>query len=84
MRGREVHNYFANYATVDDWRFVPGQIEGRPAILVYDPSEPWPRPAYFILLEWEGGKLVGIRDFRHARYAAEGAEMVDVSSSPTR
>ena len=84
MRGREVHNYFANYATVDDWRFVPGQIEGRPAILVYDPSEPQPRPAYFILLEWEGGKLVGIRDFRHARYAAEGAEMIDVSSSPTR
>jgi len=84
MRGREVHTYFGNYASVDDWRLVPGQVEGRPAILVYDPSEPQRPPSYFILLEWDGGKLVAIRDFRHARYAIEGAEMADVSSGPTR
>jgi RNA polymerase sigma-70 factor, ECF subfamily len=82
MRGREVHTYFGNYASVDDWRFVPGQIDGRPAILVYDPTKPQPRPTYFILLEWDGGKLVAIRDFRHARYAVEDAEVVDMSSGP--
>ena len=82
MRGREVHTYFGNYASVDDWRLVPGQVEGRPAILVCDPSEPQRSPSYFILLEWDGGKLVAIRDFRHARYAIEGAEMADVSSGP--
>jgi len=84
MRGREVHTYFGNYASVDDWRLVPRQVEGRPAILVYDPSEPQSPPSYFIMLEWDGGKLVAIRDFRHARYAIEGTEMADVSSGPTR
>ncbi len=83
MSGREVHNYFGNYASVDDWRFVPGQIEGRPAILVYDPGQPrQARPNYFILLEWDDGKLITVRDFRHARYAVEDAEMVDASSGP--
>src|SRR5215470_13800576 len=75
MRGPEVRSYFGNYASVHDWRFVPGQIDGRPAILVYEPGEPRARPAYFILLEWDGGKLVAIRDFRHARYAIEGADI---------
>ena len=79
MRGHEVHRYFGNYASVDDWRLVPGQVDGRPAILVCDPKEPEARPAYFVLLEWDGDRLVGIRDFRHARYAVEGAEMVEVS-----
>jgi RNA polymerase sigma-70 factor (ECF subfamily) len=79
MRGREVGTYFGNYATVHDWRLVPGLIEGRPAVLVFDPREPEGRPTYFILLEWEGGKLVGIRDFRHARYVVEGAELLEVA-----
>jgi hypothetical protein len=29
-----------------------------------------------VLLEWAGHRLIGIRDFRHARYAAEGAELL--------
>ena len=82
LRGREVHTYFGNYASVDDWRFVPGQIDGRPAILVFDPRKPETRPTYFILVEWDGGKLVAIRDFRHARYAVEDAEMAVMSSGP--
>jgi len=79
MRGSEVRSYFGNYASVDDWQLVPGQIDGRPAILVYDPNEPEAPPTYFVLLEWDGDKLVAIRDFRHARYAVEGAEMVEAS-----
>jgi RNA polymerase sigma-70 factor (ECF subfamily) len=46
MRGHEVNTYFGNYASVGDWRLVPGQVEGRPAILVYDPSEPLRRPSF--------------------------------------
>jgi RNA polymerase sigma-70 factor (ECF subfamily) len=75
MRRRDVRTYFGNYATVDDWRLVPGLVEGRPAVLVYDPRESEARPIYFVLLEWDGGKLTAIRDFRHARYAIEGAEI---------
>jgi len=76
MRGHEVHKYFGNYAPVDDWRFVPGQIDGRPAILVYDPNAPEAGPTYFVVLEWAGDKLVAIRDFRYARYAIEGADIM--------
>src|SRR5262245_32414106 len=39
MRGGEVRNYFGNYAAVDDWRLVPGLVDGQPALLVFDPNE---------------------------------------------
>jgi RNA polymerase sigma-70 factor (ECF subfamily) len=77
MAGRgEVGKYFHNYAGVDDWHFVPGLIDRRPALLVRDPRDPSGAPAYFVLLQWAGDKLTNIRDFRHARYAIEGAEVV--------
>ena len=31
-------------------------------------------PGYFVVLEWEAGKVAGIRDFRYARYARYAAE----------
>jgi RNA polymerase sigma-70 factor (ECF subfamily) len=75
-RGRnQVKNYFSRYAEVDDWHFVPGLVDRRPAVIVRDPRTPSPVPSYFILLEWAGDRLVSIRDFRFARYAAEGAEL---------
>jgi RNA polymerase sigma-70 factor (ECF subfamily) len=73
---REVAKYFGNYSLVQDWQLVPGFVDGRPAVLVRDPGDASAPPAYFILLDWAGDKLVGIRDFRHARYAIEGAELV--------
>jgi RNA polymerase sigma-70 factor, ECF subfamily len=85
MQGHQVRtSYFGNYASIDDWRFVPGQVDGRPAILVYDPSKSEARPTYFILLKWDGDRLVSIRDFRHARYAAEGADIVEAAPGSTR
>lgn len=73
---REVGTYFHNYASVGDWHLVPGFVDRRPAILVQDPRALSGRPTYFILLDWTGGQLVGVRDFRYARYAAESAEMI--------
>jgi RNA polymerase sigma-70 factor (ECF subfamily) len=70
----EVSRYFGNYGQVDDWNLVPGLLEGRPAILVFDPNEPDTGPKYFMLVDWSAGKVAIIRDFRHARYAIEGAE----------
>lgn len=76
LNGRkEVGIYFGNYSRVQDWRFVPGFVEDRPAVLVRDSDDPAARPSYFILLAWQDGKLLTIRDFRHARYAADGAEL---------
>ena len=77
MSGKgEVGRYFGNYSLVHDWQLVPGFVDRRPAILVRDPRDPSGAPAYFVLLNWEGDRLVGIRDFRHARYATDGAELL--------
>lgn len=77
MNGRgEVGRYFHNYSRLPDWRFGPGLVEGHPAVLVREPGAPVEKPTYFVLLEWAGGALVHIRDFRYARYATEGAELV--------
>jgi len=81
MIGRsEVGGYFHNYGLIQDWHLVPGFVDGRPAILVRDPGDPSGRPAYFILLAWTGDKLATIQDFRFARYATEGAELVVLGS----
>jgi RNA polymerase sigma-70 factor (ECF subfamily) len=75
MKGRvEVSRYFGNYSKIDDWHLVPGLVEGRPAILVFDPSQPGAAPKYFILLQWSADKVAEIRDFRHAPYVTDGAE----------
>jgi RNA polymerase sigma-70 factor (ECF subfamily) len=84
MRGKaEVSRYFGNYAKAHDWHLVPGLVEGRPAILVFDPSGPSPRPKYFMLLQWSADKIATIRDFRHASYVTDGAEYL-VSSAEQR
>jgi RNA polymerase sigma-70 factor (ECF subfamily) len=70
----EVSRYFGNYRDVSDWHLVPGMLEGRPAILVFDPEDRDSGPKYFMLLGWTAGKVATIRDFRHASYVIEGAE----------
>jgi len=82
MKGRrEVSRYFHNYSSVDDWRFVPGLVDSRPALLVFDPNHGDHNPSYFVLLEWTEGQVKSIRDFRHARYVAESAEMISLDPS---
>ena len=49
MSGKaDVSRYFGNYAGVSDWHLVPGMVEGRPAILVFDPNERESGPKYFM------------------------------------
>jgi RNA polymerase sigma-70 factor, ECF subfamily len=77
MNGKgEVGKYFGNYSLVEDWELVPGFVDRRPAILVRDPRDASGAPTYFVLLDWVGDRLIGIRDFRHARYATDGAELL--------
>jgi RNA polymerase sigma-70 factor, ECF subfamily len=70
----EVSRYFGNYAKIDDWHLVTGQVEGRPAILVFDPNAQGRPPRSFMLLDWSADKVAAIRDFRHAPYAIDDAE----------
>jgi len=85
MSGKaEVSKYFGNYAKIFDWHLVPGLVEGRPAILVFDPNQPGAAPKSFMLLQWSADKVAEIRDFRHAPYVIEGAEyLVEPSAGPT-
>jgi RNA polymerase sigma-70 factor (ECF subfamily) len=77
----EVSRYFGNYSKVHDWHLVPGLVEGRPAILVFDRGAPSPAPRYFMLLQWEGGKVAAIRDFRHASYVTDNIEFSIASAT---
>jgi RNA polymerase sigma-70 factor (ECF subfamily) len=79
MNGKaEVSRYFGNYAKVQDWHLVSGTVEGRPAILVFDPGKPSLKPKYFMLLRWDGDSIATIRDFRHAPYVTDGAEFFPI------
>jgi RNA polymerase sigma-70 factor (ECF subfamily) len=51
-------------------------VLGEPACKGVTPPDARRNPTYFVLLEWDGERVVRIRDFRHARYAAEGAEII--------
>jgi len=75
MNGKaEVSRYFGNYDKAMDWHLVPGLLEDRPAILVFDPNKPGTAPKYFMLLQWSADKVATIRDFRHAAYVIDGAD----------
>jgi RNA polymerase sigma-70 factor (ECF subfamily) len=72
----DVGTYVTRYEAQDDWRLVPGLVEGRPAALVVDPRETSGKPTYFVLLDLGTGAIAAITDFRYARYVIESAEIV--------
>jgi RNA polymerase sigma-70 factor (ECF subfamily) len=72
----EVSRYFGNYSLARDWHLVAGLVEGHPAILVFDPNEAGSAPKYFVLLQWSADKIATIRDFRHAPYIIDRAEVL--------
>jgi RNA polymerase sigma-70 factor, ECF subfamily len=72
---KNVAPYFSNYAQRPYWRFIPGLVDGRQAVLVYDEEDPDRRVKYFVLLAWADERVVDIRDFVFARYAMEGARL---------
>lgn len=77
LRGKaEVARYFGNYSAARDWRLVPGLVEGRRAILVFDADRKDRSARYFMLLGWDGDKVAAIRDFRYAPYVIDGADYV--------
>ena len=71
-----VGEYFHRYSEAQPWRCVPGLVDGRPAVLMFDPNDAAGNPANFVLLQWAGERVAFIRDFHFARYAIECAEIV--------
>ncbi len=77
-RAEVAGRYFGNYSRADDWHLASGFVDRSPAIIARDPHDPTHRPVYFILLRWTDGRVATIRDFRHAAYVIEAAEVVDL------
>jgi RNA polymerase sigma-70 factor (ECF subfamily) len=75
-RAEVAGRYFGNYARADDWHLEPGFVDRRPALIVRNPSDATRRPVYFVLLRWTNAGVATIRDFRHAPYVIEGAEVL--------
>lgn len=69
--GKQVREYFTRYEK-EPLTMRVLELEGAPAIGVYQGSAE--KPAYFILLALEAGKVVSIRDFRYVPYIADEAE----------
>ncbi len=64
--------YFTNYAETQGLRMTPIVLKGRPALWVdTEGDEGAGALGYFVVRATEHGKVVRIRDFRYARYAAE-------------
>jgi len=73
-RGSATAGYYSRYAEItaaEDLRAEAGFADGVPVIAVYIPGST--RPAYFIRLKWEQGRLMQIRDFYYVPYIAEEA-----------
>ena len=79
-RGKgEVGEYYGAYdAARERWAFAAGAVDGRAAMLVYDREVSLDAPAYFVVLDFEGGLVSSIHDFLYARYAMEGITVLVV------
>jgi len=71
-RGKEVGAYFGRYEKADVSLRV-ARVEGRLALAAFVGDAL--RPAYFILLSWDGERVVGIRDYRYVGYILREAEV---------
>ena len=72
LAGAEVGLYFTRYNDNPGWRVRPCVAEGRLALAVSDPTVPG---EYVALIEWRGGEIAAIRDFRFAPYIAEALRL---------
>jgi RNA polymerase sigma-70 factor (ECF subfamily) len=73
-RGSATAGFYSRYAEItaaEDLRAETGFADGVPVIAVYRAGST--RPAYFIRLKWEQGRLMEIRDFYYVPYMAEEA-----------
>jgi len=68
----DVGMFFGIYAQSAPVRFAPAWLEGREVIAVFED----PKPSYLMWLEWTGGRISFIRDYRYVRYVVNDAELV--------
>ena len=75
-----VGQFFSFYDRFAPVRLVPAWLEDREVIAVFEIGSA--RPDSFMWLGWRDGRIAFIHDYRHARYVAEGAELVLAEDPP--
>ncbi|WP_158678212.1 RNA polymerase sigma factor [Pseudoalteromonas sp. T1lg23B] len=75
---KDIQFYFSNYNALTDWHAEPGMVEGKPAMLVFEPAISKTTPQYVVLLEYAADALKRLQDFRYARYVMESAKWQQV------
>src|ERR1700691_3294790 len=78
----EVGGYYAAYAAAKQWAYAAGVVDGRAAMLVYDREVSLEALAYFVALDFDGGRVVSIHDFLYARYAMDGIDLSPLNPTP--
>lgn len=82
----DVGMFFGIYSRSAPVRLVPGWLDGREVIAVYeDPAAV--KPSYLMWLEWANGRISFIRDYKYVRYVIDDADLVlaaDVAPSGDR
>ena len=76
----DVGMFFSIYAKIDGVWLIPAWLEGREVIAVFEDRAD-PKPSYIMWLEWRGGQISFIRDYRYVRYVADDAELVLASDA---
>jgi RNA polymerase sigma-70 factor (ECF subfamily) len=76
----DVGMFFSIYAKIDGVWLAPAWLEGREVIAVFE-DRANPKPSYIMWLEWRGGQISFIRDYRYVRYVADDAELVLASDA---
>jgi RNA polymerase sigma-70 factor (ECF subfamily) len=62
----QVGDYFTRYSAKPECALSVGSIEGRAALLGTD--GPDDETGFFVLIDWHGDRIRGIRDYRYARW----------------
>jgi len=70
-RGKAVGGYFARYAD-QAVRLAVARLEGQLVLAAFEGDGA--APAYFILFDWEHGRVQAIRDFRYVAYVTDDAD----------
>src|SRR5271155_2138224 len=66
--------FFTLYAEIDGVWLAPAWLEGREVIAVFEDRAD-PKPSYIMWLEWRGGRISFIHDYRYVRYVTADAEL---------
>lgn len=80
----DVGLFFTTYAKIDNVWLAPAWLEGREVIAVFEDRADT-KPSYVMWIEWRGGRISFIRDYRYVRYVTGDAELLlapDAGSPP--